>query len=95
MSIREKPQKEADKLQTPQNEQEVIQLIEKGGSVANESKRGRGSDEIKNVQLRAPVPLLEQIDQSLVARGPFGLSRHAWLLQACYEKLKRDQETSG
>lgn len=72
-----------------QNEQQIAALIEQGGSVATK-EAGQGSG-AKKVQLRVPLPLLTQIDQSLAKRGMLSPSRHSWLLEACIEKLEREE----
>lgn len=86
--MRAKPSRQPAAERTTQDEEKVLELIAKGGSMANESKTGQGSS-TKNVQLRMPESLIESIDQSLARHGMLRPSRHSWLLQACIEKLER------
>ena len=88
MGIRKKPTAATATIERPtQDENQVAALIQKGGSVAT-AEAGEGI-EIKNVQLRLPVPWLEQIDTSLATRR-LRPSRHSWLLEAVIEKLDRE-----
>jgi hypothetical protein len=97
MAISGKPQKPpvAQPAERP-NEQEVISLINKGGSVANPSapKNAPGDGKPMLVQLRLYPDLVEEIDAVRKAgsgkrhRPP---SRHAWIVTAIEEKLARDK----
>ncbi len=70
------------------NESTVEALINKGGSVADSTNNKSG--EVKNVQLRLSVTDLSRIDAARISRlvKP---SRHAWMLEAIYEKLEREE----
>jgi hypothetical protein len=46
--------------------------------------------EIQSVRVRIPVDLLEAIDQLVGERQP-KTSRHNWILEALYEKVKREK----
>ena len=82
-----RPQATATKERPTQDERQIAALIDKGGSVATIGA-GEGS-ETRNVQLRLPVPFLEQIDANLATRR-VRPSRHSWLLEAVIEKLDRE-----
>ena len=80
------------------NEQEVLSLIHKGGSVAK-AVGGTGRDVAKPmlVQLRLYPDLIEEIDvvrqrKSGKKRRP--PSRHAWIVAAIEEKLARERGES-
>ena len=68
------------------SEAEINAIIEKGGSVASDSKKEMGK---KNLQLRLDTELIEKIDE---ARGKRTVSppRHTWILEAIYEKLQKE-----
>ena len=97
MAISGKPQKPAapQPAERP-NEQEVITLINKGGSIAKSaaSKSDIGDAKPMLVQLRLYPELVEEIDAvrnagtSKRQRPP---SRHAWIVAAIEEKLARDK----
>jgi hypothetical protein len=98
MAISGKPQKPvpASEPAKPANEQEVFNLINKGGSVAKLSVPKTDTAELKPmlVQLRLYPELVEEIDT--VRQAPRGKrhrppSRHAWIVSAIEEKLVRDK----
>ena len=100
MAISGKPPKPvaAEPANRP-SEQDVISLINKGGSVAKASNPPSGSTDVKPmlVQLRLYPDLVEVIDvarkktASKKYRPP---SRHAWIVSAIEEKLARDKSGS-
>ena len=66
------------------SEKEIGQLISKGGSVAKQE-----NNEDKQVLVRIPKDLLEQIDalaQSRRVRTP----RNTWIVEALFEKVERE-----
>jgi hypothetical protein len=74
---------------------DVDALINKGGSAplrdpaAKEANNREGGT--VPIVLRLPTELLEQVDSLLRAR-PVRLPRHTWILEAVYEKMKRESE---
>jgi len=97
MAISGKPNKptSADSPALPK-EQDVLSLINKGGSVAKASAPKTVAGDLKPmlVQLRLYPDLIEEIDAVRQATGgkrhrpP---SRHAWIVTAIEEKLARDK----
>ena len=85
MAVTRKP-----KPQDSSAEADVMALIEKGGSVAtNKPKRTKP----RLVQLRLSYEVVDRID-SVIQSRLVPPSRHTWLLEAVYEKLQREEETS-
>jgi hypothetical protein len=81
------------------SEQDVISLINKGGSVAKAPAPKNDPDTIKPmlVQLRLYPDLVEEIDAVRKATGGKrhpSPSRHAWIVKAIEEKLARDKSSS-
>lgn len=77
-------------------EQDVISLINKGGSVAKTSNPSVDSITVKPmlVQLRLYPELIEEIDTVRKVTGGKkhrSPSRHAWIVTAIEEKLARDR----
>ena len=97
MAISGKPQKPAPAPPGHQpNEQEVRNLINKGGSVP-EAARPADPATIKPmlVQLRLYPDLIEEIDslrKAVAGKKHRPPSRHAWIVQAIEEKLERDRQ---
>ena len=80
MAIRSRP--------TPQNDRQVLALIEKGGTVATTEAHSK----TKLVQLRPEEQIITRIDSVLSKTAKhIRPSRHAWLIQAIVEKLERDE----
>ena len=103
MAISGKPQKSVPATEhvKPPNEQDVFNLINKGGSVAKASAPKAAPDNVKPmlVQLRLYPDLVEEIDAVRRAAGGNGKrhpspSRHAWIVSAIEEKLARDGSAS-
>jgi hypothetical protein len=69
------------------SEAEVNNIIAGGGSIPNESSP-KPPEEVR-ITISIPGELTEVIDR---LRKPTKTSRRTWLLQAAYEKLKRDGE---
>lgn len=78
MAISRKP-----KTDTAVSEAEIKAVIEKGGSVVNNSH----GPERRNLQLRLEATLIEQID-ALRGKRMVPPSRHTWILEAIHEKLQ-------
>ena len=62
--------------------------------LVEEKKRGRPKGILKaepplRVEMRVPPTILDKIDR-FVETHPLLTSRHAWLLQAIYEKIEKD-----
>lgn len=87
MSIAKKPTGSKQKP-NPKDEEKITRLIQKGGSVAEETQQPL-NDEPKNVQLRIKGSWINKIDNSLKTR-PVKTARHTWLLEAIHEKLERE-----
>ncbi len=89
MALSRKPKKEkVSKIK----EDKVTELILKGGSSPDKVvTKQEKDDDIKFVQLRIPVDQLREID-ILVKKRPGKLSRHTWIMEAIFEKIKRDGE---
>jgi hypothetical protein len=99
MAITGKPQKPATPSPAPlPNEQEVLNLIHKGGSVAkpvDTSQREAAKPML--VQLRLYPDLIEEIDgvrKSSARKKRRPPSRHAWIVEAIEEKLARDRQST-
>lgn len=64
-------------------------LIDRAPAVhASKKSINEGKDEIP-VTVRIPKAMLEEIE-ALVKARPIKTARHTWLMEAIYEKLKRD-----
>ena len=79
MSVTKKPAKISESA--------VDNVIAGGGSIPNEPQ-SKVSTEVR-ITITIPGELTEVIDR---LRKPTKTSRRTWLLQAAYEKLKRDGE---
>ena len=79
MSVTKKPAKISESA--------VDDVIAGGGSIPNEPQ-SKVSEEVR-ITMTIPGELTEVIDR---LRKPTKTSRRTWLLQAAYEKLKRDCE---
>ena len=80
----------------PAKDLDVNKLINKGGSVAQQSDN---NDEVQQpeqqqVLFRMPTDMLEQVDRLAKRRRPVKLTRRAWLIEAVSEKLKRELKDS-
>jgi hypothetical protein len=100
MAISGKPQKPAA-AESPArpNEQDVLSLINKGGSIPKASAPKIDAEPSKPmlVQLRLYPDLVEEIDAVRNASGgkrQRPLSRHAWIVTAIEEKLARDKSNA-
>ena len=97
MAITGKPQKQPPPSPAPlPNEQEVLNLIHKGGSVP---KPGDASERDVTkpmlVQLRVYPDLIEEIDgvrKNMAGKKRRPPSRHAWIIEAIEEKLARSRQ---
>jgi hypothetical protein len=91
MAIARKPQpKNQVQAATPASadEKTVLELIEKGGSVA--TTEGKGTKrKIVQVFFRAPADIIERADEAAKSR-PIPSTRQNWLLEAILEKLERE-----
>lgn len=81
MALRAKP------TQDLKAEEQINALIEKGGTVATDTNTANGRPML--LQLRLPKDVVQRIDRQRNKRivPP---SRHAWILEALLEKLKKD-----
>ena len=79
MSVTKKPAKISESA--------IDDVIAGGGSIPNEPQ-SKVSAEVR-ITITIPGELTEVIDR---LRKPTKTSRRTWLLQAAYEKLKRDGE---
>jgi hypothetical protein len=100
MAISGKPPKPASPPPAPlvSNEQEVLSLIHKGGSVPKPASADeRDAAKLMLVQLRLYPDLVGEID---AVRNDAGgkkrrpPSRHAWIVQAIEEKLDRERRNA-
>ncbi len=82
MALRAKPTQ-----QNTNAEEQINALIEKGGTVATSTSTENGRPML--LQLRLPKDVVQRIDRQRNKRivPP---SRHAWILEALLEKLKKD-----
>src|SRR5512135_241766 len=99
MAISGKPQKPVPPSSTPpSNEQEVLSLIHKGGSVPKPADAsGRDAAKPMLVQLRLYPDMVEEIDavrRSTAGKKRRPPSRHAWIVEAIDEKLARDRQST-
>lgn len=77
------------------DEREVLEVIQKGGSVQSDRTTSPVlTDPQKNVQLRLYQSTLDEIDhlRKSRARGRRPVSRHAWIVQAIEEKLESERQ---
>lgn len=81
MALRAKP------TQDTKAEEQINALIEKGGTVATDASMTNGK--LMLLQLRLSKDVVQRIDRQRNKRivPP---SRHAWILEALLEKLKKD-----
>jgi hypothetical protein len=99
MAITGKPQKSAPPSPAPlPNEQDVLNLIRKGGSVAKPADTSE-RDAVKPmlVQLRLYPDMIEEIDavrNSSSGKKRRPPSRHAWIVEAIEEKLARTRQST-
>ena len=74
------------------SERQIETLINKGGEVAS-ARPGRPPGlldrKTSKVLLRMPADLLSRVNEAVEAR-PLPIARHAWLLEAVFEKLQRE-----
>ena len=82
------------------SEREIESLINRGGTApgpdqpqAEKRSRGRpkGADSA-SVLLRVPVDLLERVHDVLASK-PLPTTRQAWMMEAVFEKLERENHT--
>lgn len=75
---------------------DVEALISKGGSAPSreEGEAQVGVAGNTPIVLRLPTGLLQQVDSLLKAR-PVKIPRHTWLVEAVYEKIRRESESSA
>lgn len=72
------------------SERQIETLINKGGGVtAPRPARASGKRKTGKVLLRMPDDLLARVDDVVGAR-PLPITRHAWLLEAVFEKVQRE-----
>ncbi len=100
MAISGKPNKSAPPESTTRpNEQDVLSLINKGGSVAKATTPKIDAEAVKPmlVQMRLYPDLVQEIDAVRKATGGKrhrAPSRHAWIVTAIEEKLARDKSST-
>jgi hypothetical protein len=90
MAISRKPTRAG----SPDGGVDVDALINKGGSAPareNEHPDAPNSAATAPIVLRLPTTLLAQVDSILKAR-PVRIPRHTWLVEAVYEKIRRETE---
>ena len=97
MAITGKPQKQPLPSPAPlPNEQDVLNLIRKGGSVAKPGDTSeRDAAKPMLVQLRVYPDLIEEIDgvrKNAAGKKRRPPSRHAWIIEAIEEKLARSRQ---
>ena len=72
------------------SERQIESVINKGGGVAApRPARSSGERKTGKVLLRMPDDLLSRVDGAVGTR-PLPTTRHAWLLEAVFEKLQRE-----
>lgn len=74
----------------PKRRETVDDIISKGGS-SSKIHGTEASKDVARVQLRIPQSKISEIDKILERYDPMP-SRHHWLLEAIYEKIKREKE---
>lgn len=89
MAIAAKPKPKNTNAQANTDEDAIKALINKGGSVAATDKDDKSTGTHKNLQLRLKPELIDQIDRIRETQD-VPPSRHTWILEAIYEKLKRN-----
>jgi hypothetical protein len=99
MAISGKPPKPAPPSPAPRaDEQEVLKLIHKGGSVAKSADTSEGhAVKPMLLQLRLYPDMVEEIDgvrQNRAGKKRRPPSRHAWIVEAIEEKLARERPSS-
>lgn len=68
------------------------ELIDKAAAVHPNSPRRDGDDQREvPVTVRIPKPMLDDIEGFVKSR-PIKTARHTWLMEAIYEKWKREKE---
>ena len=70
---------------------DVQQLISKGGSIAAPATSQREELETFPVLIRIPKDMLAEIDAAVQRRRPVRIARTAWILETLQERLKREQ----
>jgi hypothetical protein len=92
MSVTRKP---ADEKRAPQeplpNDPAFHRYLRKGGSAASAGPESKAV----SFTLTVPSPMCLQIDQLREELLPLKKSRHQWVLEACMEKIKRDQKAEA
>ncbi len=91
MSVTRKPADKSAPQEPLPNDPAFQRYLRKGGSAAS------AEPEAKDVRftLEVPGPLCLQIDQLREKLLPLKKSRHQWVLEACMEKVKRDQKAAA
>ena len=87
MAVRSKPKQLPDA-----DTRQIDAIIDKGGSVATMTAHEPATPsavENKLLQLRLPPELVQRIDRARRTRA-VPPSRHAWMLEAIFEKLGND-----
>lgn len=75
------------------SEQEVQQIINRGGSVAQSEIR---EDDLKRLQLRLYASMVAEIDEACAQRPKrYRLSRHSWIVEAIEEKLIKERQSEA
>jgi hypothetical protein len=90
MAVTRKPAKKEAAPAQP-NESQVMELIEKGGSIAQEPKR-ESVRKVVQVFFRAPGHIIEQVEAAVKGRI-LPTTRQNWLLEAILEKLEREAKS--
>lgn len=94
MALTRAPKRPAPDTQV--DEQAVLDVIQRGGTVRadREVLPTPITDIPKNVQLRLYRATLDEIDElrQRQAKGRRPASRHAWIVEAIEEKLKRERQ---
>lgn len=81
MAISKKPQKKDI------SEKEVLNLINKGGSVAKKEPK---ENDKSFVQIRLKPDLITMIDD-LIDKKIIKVSRHSWFMEAIEDKIKKER----
>lgn len=89
MVVSKKPKRKEESAPTSVlSEEETKALIHKGGSAGK--SLSESSKKISHISLRISALLLERIDQQVAKM--ITPNRHAWLLEAAAERVKREEE---